>query len=172
MIDSFSYLKSWHNPLLTTTDGVSLERLNADSSSVNFENWQSAAEKYGFATPAQRNSQFRNFQKDPSVSSPFWLEKNSFSPDGDGFEEALLLHYKLEKSGGVANIKIFDSSGNFHKSLSINELLGNEGVVRWQSERPDGIKSPVGIYILVVEIIFPNGSTMRQKLPFALTTQF
>jgi hypothetical protein len=172
IIDSFSYLKSWQNPLLSTTDGVSLERLNPDSSSLSFENWQSASEKSGFATPAQKNSQFHNFRKDPSVSSPFWLEKNSFSPDDDGFEDALLIRYKLEKSGGVANIRIFDSNGRFHKTLSDNELLGIEGVIRWQGERTDGAKAAVGIYILVIDVIFPNGSTTRQRLPFALTTQF
>ena len=62
VLDSFSYNKSWHNPLLATTDGVSLERLNPDSSSSEFKNWQSASEKSGFATPAQKNSQSRIFQ--------------------------------------------------------------------------------------------------------------
>jgi hypothetical protein len=171
-IDKVNYLKSWHNPLLATTDGVSLERLNPNLPSSDSTNWQSASEKSGFATPAQKNSQFRIFQKDPSVSSPFWLEKNTFSPDEDGFEDALLIRYKLEKSGGVANIQVFDSNGRFVKTLSINELLGTEGVIRWQSERTDGIGAKVGIYILVIETVFPNGSTIRQKLPFALTTQF
>jgi hypothetical protein len=172
IIDSFSYLKSWHNPLLATTDGVSLERLNPDSSSSKFENWQSAAEKSGFATPAQKNSQFRNFQRDPSVSSPFWLEKSSFSPDDDGFEDALLIRYKLEKSGGVANIQIFDSNGRFTHTLASNESLDTEGTLRWQGERTDRTEATIGIYILTINVYFPDGSTMNQKLPCALTRQF
>jgi hypothetical protein len=172
VIDSFSYNKSWHNPLLATTEGVSLERINPDLPSSSPSNWQSAAEKKGFATPAQKNSQFRNPKEDPSVSSPFWLEKNSFSPDRDGFEDALLIRYKLEKSGGVANISIFDSNGRLAKVLSINELLGEEGTLRWQGERADNTNALVGIYVLVIEVVFPNGSTVRQKLPCALTTRF
>jgi hypothetical protein len=172
MLDSFSYLKSWHNPLLATTDGVSLERLNPDSSSSKFENWQSAAEKSGFATPAQKNSQFRSFQKDPSVSSPFWLEKNSFSPDEDGFEDALLIRYKLEKSGGVANIQIFDSNGRFTHTLVPNKSLDTEGTLRWQGERTDRTEATIGIYIITINVHFPDGSTMNQKLPCALTRQF
>jgi hypothetical protein len=172
VFDSFSYNKSWHNALLSTTDGVSLERLNQDSSSSEFKNWQSASEKSGFATPSQKNSQSRNFQPTPSVHAPFWLEKSNFSPDDDGFEDALLIHYVLKKSGGMANIRIYDSSGHSTKSLSINELLGTEGVLRWQGERSDGTKASVGIYIMVIDVIFPDGSTTRQKLPCALATQF
>ena len=72
----------------------------------------------------------------------------------------------------MANIKIFDSNGRFAKSLSINELLGTEGVLRWQGERTDGTKAVVGIYILVIDITFSDGMITRQKLPCALTTQF
>jgi Lamin Tail Domain len=172
VLDSFSYEKSWHNPLLATTEGVSLERINPNLPSSSPSNWQSAAEGSNFGTPAQQNSQFRTFKEDPSVSSPFWLEKNSFSPDGDGFEDALLIRYKLEKSGGVANISIFDSNGRLAKSLSTNELLGAEGTLRWQGERADNTEASVGIYILVIDMVYPNGSTTRQKLPCALTTQF
>ena len=108
----------------------------------------------------------------PSVSAPFWLEKNSFSPDDDGFEDALLLHYKWDKAGGLVTIQIFDSNGHAVKSLSVNELLGTEGVLRWQGERNDGTKATVGIYILSITTLFPNGSTMHQKLPCGLTTLF
>ncbi len=172
ILDSFSYEKSWHNPLLATVEGVSLEKINPESKSFEPSSWQSAAEKRGFATPAQKNSQYRDFTPTPSVSAPFWLEKDSFSPDNDGFEDALLVHYKLEKKGGVANIKVFDDHGRFAKSLSVNELLGTEGVIRWQGERTDGTQAVVGIYILVIDITFTDGTTTRQKLPCALTTQF
>jgi hypothetical protein len=172
IIDSFSYQKSWHNPLLATTDGVSLERLSPTDSSTKPTNWQSAAEKSGFATPAQRNSQYRNAPNTPSVSATFWLEKNSFSPDGDGFEDALLIHYKLEKSGGVANIKIFDSAGRFIKSLATNELLAGEGVWQWHGERENTPNATVGIYILDISVLFKDGTSTRQKLPCALTTRF
>jgi hypothetical protein len=158
--------------LLATVEGVSLEKINSDLESFKPSNWQSAAEKSSFATPAQKNSQFRNLEKDPSVSSPFWLEKDSFSPDDDGFEDALLVNYKLDKKGGVANIQVFDGNGRFIKSLAVNELLGAEGLIRWQGERTDGTKAVVGIYILVIDITFSDGTTTRQKLPCALTTQF
>lgn len=172
ILDSFSYEKTWHNPLLATVEGVSLEKINPNSTSSEASSWQSAAEKSSFATPAQKNSQYRDLQEIPSVSAAFWLEKDSFSPDDDGFEDALLIRYKLEKKGGVANIQVFDSNGRFIKSLAVNELLGTEGVLRWQGERADGTKAVVGIYILVLDLTFTDGTTARQKLPCALTTQF
>jgi hypothetical protein len=170
--DNLNYAKSLHNPLLATTDGVSLERTNPFAVSAEPSNWQSAAEKRSFATPAQKNSQYRDLQAPPSVSAAFWLEKDSFSPDDDGFEDALLIRYQLDKKGGVANVQVFDSNGRFVKSLTINELLGTEGVLRWQGERADGTKAVVGIYILVLDLTFSDGTTARQKLPCALTTQF
>jgi Lamin Tail Domain/CHU_C Type IX secretion signal domain len=173
VLDSFTYEKSWHNPLLATSEGVSLEKVNPNLSSSAAYNWQSASERSSFATPAQKNSQYRELQTAPSVvSAPFWVEKNRFSPDDDGFEDVLLVQYKLEKVGGLASIQIFDSQGRFTKSLTDNELLGTEGVIRWQGERTDGTKAPVGIYILVIDMSFSNGSTTRQKLPVALLTQF
>jgi hypothetical protein len=172
IVDSFSYKKSWHNPLLATTDGVSLERIDPLKESSDYTNWQSAAEKSSFATPAQRNSQYRDPQETPSVSTAFRLDKDTFSPDDDGFEDALLIHYKLEKGGGLATVKVFDSNGHLAKILTANELLGTEGVLRWQGERTDGSKATIGVYIMVINVIFPNGLSISQKLPFALTTKF
>jgi hypothetical protein len=172
ILDSFSYDKTWHNPLLATSEGVSLEKINPNLPSTNKTSWQSAAEKSSFATPAQKNSQYRDPQETPSVSTAFRLDKDTFSPDDDGFEDALLIHYKLEKSGGMANIKIFDSNGHLAKTLIANELLGTQGVLRWQGERIDGSKATIGVYIMVINLIFPNGLSMYQKLPFALTTRF
>jgi hypothetical protein len=172
LLDSFSYDKFWHNPLLATSEGVSLEKINPNLSSTNKASWQSAAEKSGFATPAQKNSQYRDPQETPSVSTAFRLDSNTFSPDDDGFEDALLIYYKLEKRGGLATIKIFDSNGRLAKILTANELLGTEGVLRWQGERIDGAKATIGVYIMVINTIFPNGLSTYQKLPFALVTKF
>jgi Lamin Tail Domain len=172
VLDSFSYEKSWHNPLLATSEGVSLEKIHPNVSSTNKSNWQSAAEKSGFATPAHKNSQFRDPQETPSVSTAFWFDKNTFSPDDDGYEDALLIHYKLDKGGGLATVKIFDSNGHLAKVLTTNELLATEGVLRWQGERIDGSKATIGVYIMVINVVFPTGLSTYQKLPFALTTKF
>jgi hypothetical protein len=172
VLDSFSYEKSWHNPLLATSEGVSLEKIHPNSPSSNRTSWQSAAEKSGFATPAQKNSQYRDPQETPSVSTVFRLDKNTFSPDDDGYEDALLIHYKFEKGGGLATVKIFDNNGHLAKILTTNELLGTEGVLRWQGERTDGSKAAIGVYIMVINMIFPSGLSAYQKLPFALTTKF
>ena len=172
VLDSFSYDKSWHNPLLATSEGVSLEKIHPNLSSTNKANWQSAAEKSGFATPAQKNSQFRDPQETPSVSTSFWFDKNTFSPDDDGYEDALLIHYKLDKGGGLATVKIFDSNGRLAKILTANELLGTEGVLRWQGERLDGSKATIGVYIMVINVVFPTGLSTYQKLPFAVITKF
>ncbi|MDZ7879339.1 MAG: lamin tail domain-containing protein [Saprospiraceae bacterium] len=172
ILDYLSYDESWHNPLLASSEGVSLEKTYPNLPSANKINWQSAAEKSSFGTPAYKNSQYRDPQDTPSVSGAFRLDRNTFSPDDDGFEDALLIHYKLEKGGGLATVKIFDSNGHLATILTANEVLATEGVLRWQGERSDGTKASVGVYIMVINTIFPTGSSIYQKLPFALTTKF
>ena len=164
VLDDFNYQKSWHNPLLANTEGVSLERVNPDDSSNVATNWQSAAQTVGYATPAQKNSQYL----DPSVSSEpksvFALEKKSFSPDEDGFEDFLRLNYRFDKAGFTATIRIFDDKGRLVKTLINNTLLSTEGTLKWEGDTDEGLKTRQGIYIIVIEWISPTGKVDRLKL--------
>ena len=130
VLDDFNYQKSWHNPLLANTEGVSLERINPDKPSNQASSWQSAAQTVGFGTPAQRNSQFVPIDT-PSVSKAgqtvFTLEKKTFSPGPDGFEDFLILNYRFDKDGYAASVFIFDDKGKRIKTLVNNELLDTQG---------------------------------------------
>ena len=167
MLDSFNYNKSWHNPLIANTEGVSLEKINSDLPSMQASSWQSAAQTVGFATPAQQNSQFLSIDT-PSVSSPsksiFELEKKSFSPDGDGFDDFLRLNYRFDKAGYSASIRIFDDKGRLIKTLINNELLNTEGFLNWEGDTDEGLKIRIGIYIVFIEWLNPQGQVERMKL--------
>ncbi len=162
-IDSFTYQKSWHNPLLANTEGVSLERIDPSQKSNDKANWQSAAQTVGFATPAQQNSQY-NASKVATSSQVFSLEKKTFSPDGDGFEDFLSLNYHFDKGGYAASIFIFNDKGKLVKKLKDNELLNVEGTIKWEGDTDEGLKIRVGIYILAIEWISPTGQVNREKL--------
>jgi hypothetical protein len=171
MLDSFTYSRTFHNPLLANTEGVSLERIVQDKPTASPSNWQSAAANTGFATPAYQNSQFYS----PSVSKPektvFSYENPSFSPDGDGIQDVFLIQYKVEKEGYMANTYVFDLKGKLIKTLKTNELLALEGQLKWQGDNEEGLIALSGVYIFYAELISPSGETKKWKKAFSLMRQ-
>ena len=169
MIDSFTYLKAFHNPLLANTEGVSLERIFTEKPSTAAANWQSAAASVGYATPAYQNSQ--NYL--PSVSQPenavFSFETPHFSPDGDGFEDVFLMRYKVDKEGYIGNFYIFNIHGTLIKTLKINEILASEGHIKWEGDDEDRRVCLSGTYIFYAELISPTGTKKKWKKAFFLT---
>ena len=166
-LDSFTYNKSWHNPLIANTEGVSLERINPNKPSNDASNWQSAAQTVGYATPGRQNSQYK-LTDSLSISAQskqiFKLEKKTFSPDSDGFDDFLILNYRFDKSGYAASIFIFDDKGRRVKTLINNALLSVEGNIIWQGDTDEGLKVRQGIYIVSIEWVSPMGKVEREKL--------
>ena len=96
--------------------------------------------------------------------SIFALEKKSFSPDEDGFEDFLRLNYRFDKAGYVATIRIFDDKGRLVKTLINNTLLSTEGTLKWEGDTDEGLKTRQGIYIIAIEWISTTGKVDRMKL--------
>jgi hypothetical protein len=164
-IDRVSYREDWQFSLLDNTDGVSLERILPNGPSNKPDNWHSAAESIGFATPGRVNSQFQTVGTSESIS----LQKDVFSPDQDGFEDILVVQYAFEQSGLLAKARIFDDFGREVKLLFSNELMGTTGFFTWDGVNADQAKAPIGIYILLVEVFATDGSViLTKKIAFTL----
>jgi len=160
IIDRFAYTDGMQYPLLNSSDGVSLERINYNRPTDDVTNWHSAAEDVGFATPAYQNSQFSEFT---AVADPISVDPEIFSPDNDGTDDVLNISYALDSPGFTGNITIFDSRGRMIRKLVNNELLGTEGVFTWDGISDDNQKAPIGIYIIYVEIFDLNSNSKRYK---------
>ena len=91
------------------------------------------------------------------------LPNQVFSPDGDGFEDILMIDYNLDALGYVAKVMVFDAQGNFVKTLVDNELFGQTGSLKWDGSREDGQKARIGIYVLHFEVFNPSGIVKRYK---------
>ncbi len=161
IIDAFSYSKAMHHPLLDDENGVSLERLHPDGTTQDAANWHSAAEAAGWATPTYRNSQY--FENQAVGNVFFEIPEPTFSPDGDGYKDFLAINYSVDKPDYLVKVKIFDSEGRFVKSLANNELLGNEGFLRWDGDTDDGNKARIGIYVIALELFNPDGTKRNFK---------
>ncbi len=156
IIDDFDYSEDFHHPLLDDPDGVSLERIRSESNTQNRNNWQSAAATAGFATPTYKNSQSLPLLN--SAEEFFDVPEKKLSPDGDGFQDFLMINYKLDDSGYAAQAKIFDAEGRLVKTLFNNELLSTEGFFRWDGDTDRGDKANIGIYILWIQLFHPDGT--------------
>ncbi len=161
IIDQLEYSADWHHPLLTNKEGVSLERINFNTTTQDPNNWHSAASTVGYATPSQINSQF--LENAASVDDKISFTKNTFSPDDDGFDDFLLINYELDVPDLVANVSIYDANGRLVRLLIRNELLGTSGTLKWDGSTDDQTKARMGIYIVVVELVHPNGQVEQIK---------
>ncbi len=169
-IDAFDYSEKMQYPLLTYTQGVSLERVSADGQTNDANNWHSAAESAGFGTPGYRNSQSVSVNPD-SINGTIDIEPDIFSPDNDGYQDVLHVKYKFETSGNTLTINIFNISGQLIRRLVNNEYTGTDGVVSWDGLKDDGTKAPVGIYVLYIEVFDQQGKVMQWKKTAVLATK-
>jgi hypothetical protein len=166
-LDSFNYSSKLHSPLLDDEEGVSLERLNFELPTNASGNWHSAATSAGSATPGYTNSQL--FSPGTSTGeSIFRLEEAKFSPDGDGFQDVLLLPYQTDKPGYLANIIVFDVNARPVKRLARNESLATEGVLKWDGSTDELLRARIGLYVVWIELFEPNGNKSLQKLSCVL----
>lgn len=161
ILDEFSYNENMHTPLLRNKRGVSLERINPDLPTQYPHNWHSAAETYGFATPAYRNSQFKELTE---IESAFTISSGVFSPDSDGYEDFLDIRYKLDESGYILNIKIFDVHGRLIIRLADNYIAGTEGEIRWNGNDESDHRVSTGPYLILVEYFDTSGNVHSEKI--------
>ncbi len=160
LIDRVNYSPMMYSDLLTTTDGVSLERINPLLSSEDVTNWHSASESCGFATPGYRNSEFLKMDSDKNVVN---LSPSVFTPDNDGKDDVLMIKFTLDSPGYLVNITIFNANGILNRNLVKNRMLSIEDGIIWDGRNDKNQKSPIGIYILSIELIKPEGKVSHLK---------
>ncbi len=168
MIDQFAYSDDMQYALLSSTDGVSLERISFERPAYDPTNWHSAAETVGFATPAYQNSQYGMLTE---PADPVTVEPEVFSPDNDGRDDVLNILCQFAEPGYTCNISIFDDRGREVRQLINNELLGTEATFSWDGLTSENQKAGIGIYIIFVEVFDLNGNTRHFKKTAVLATR-
>lgn len=164
VIDNLVYTNNMHFPLLTSTKGVSLERIDFNRPTADKTNWNSAAEVVGFATPAYRNSQYlqANGGGVVGISNPL------FSPDNDGYNDVLNITYQLDEPGKVANVYVYDAKGRQIRHLVKNEQLPQTGTWSWNGINDVYEKASIGTYVVYIELFNLSGNINKYKLACTL----
>jgi len=160
LIDAITYSEELHFPLLEEVDGVALERLNPESTQ-----WFSAASTDNYGTPGRENSQFMYESKSISTLS---VEPEIFSPDNDGKKDFTSINLKLEKAAKTS-IYIYNKQGHMVNLVCENELVNSNANWIWNGLDSDAYRLPIGIYILVAEMIDGNGKVEVLKEPIIIS---
>lgn len=163
VIDAFAYSQNMQNVLIDNSEGVSLERVNPDDSTQTEANWQSAASTVK-ATPGYKNSQFHasSFKEEKHY---FSLERPTFTPNNDGYNDLLFIHYQLPTDGYAISITAFTPNGHKVVVVCNNQLAGTDGEISWDGRNTNGKLCPFGIYVLFIQAINPqNGTKITDKI--------
>ncbi len=163
-IDRLHFYDDWQYALLSDDDGVSLERVNFNFQTQDENNWNSAAADVHFGTPGYQNSVFGAISNNGSIG----LEYATFSPDGDGFNDLLVVTYATASEGFTGSFKIFNAQGKLVKLLSNNTTLSREGFLTWDGLNEENEQIASGIYIVYAELFDLNGNVSKFKIKCTL----
>jgi hypothetical protein len=166
VLDEFSYSAKMHSPFLADEDGVSLERISLEKPTADCDNWASASASVGYATPGMPNSQTKS---ETEIQDEITSDPQAFSPNGDGYNDELTIHFKLNKPGYIANARIFDAAGRQVKFLVKNQSLAQEGNWLWNGKSESGQKLNIGVYIILVKVFDQAGNTKVFKKTCTIT---
>lgn len=166
-IDSLFYNPSMHSPLISVHQGVSLERQQFSVPANAPGNFRSASTAVGGATPGYENSGGNTGVSEETI----YLNSKTFSPDGDGFEDALEILYRLPESGFMISVSVYSDGGQLVRRLVRNQSVGTQGTLVWDGRSDTGRLLPVGIYVAIIDLYHPSGESRRYRRSFVLAAK-
>ncbi len=166
-VDEVVYSEDYHHWLLPDVKGVSLERIDVRKPALTGENWASAAETAGYATPGYENSHCREAGKTAGPAY-FVLDPPLVTPDNDGRNDFTYVRWDGRLSGFMCSMTIYDERGRKIKTLCHQSLLGAGGEIRYDATDASGRVLRPGLYVLCVDLIRPDRKRKRLRYPLAV----
>lgn len=164
VVQRLDYQPSMHDPLIHNPAGVALERKRFDAPCRDADNWASASALAGYGTPTYANSQLSRAVGDHD----FQFSTTLLSPDGDGYQDELVITYTLARGDLHATILIHDACGNRVRSLAPNASLGTHGEIIWDGRDDSGHPLPAGRYLLSLTLFDTHGSQHELRRPITV----
>lgn len=158
-VDRLDYGPAMQSRLLRNKAGVAIERRSALRATNEEGNWFSASSTCGYGTPGYANSQSTEFLAEESA---FVFSSALLSPDGDGYEDALAIDYRMEEGSLTARVDVYDGHGVAVRRLLNGGLLGTHGRMEWDGRDEEGRLAAQGQY--VVQIILYDTAGTRQLI--------
>ncbi|MGA9121653.1 MAG: lamin tail domain-containing protein, partial [Bacteroidota bacterium] len=156
IIDSVPYRSEWHNPAVVNTTGRSLERIGPMMPSTEARSWTTCTAREG-GTPGRTNSAFAS---SPPLAPGIQCLPNPFSPDGDGVDDVTVVRYAIPLSVSTLSIFVYDITGKRIRRISDHDAGVSYGAAVWDGRRDDGVRAPLGLYIVLLQAAANNGETL------------
>lgn len=143
MLDSLCYETYWHSTFLSSTENVSLEKIDLEYPTCVDKSWGSAAETANFATPGYLNSQSLTL----NASQGF---KPSFSPNNDGYNDIWEYTMAFSNSENTIDAFIYNLDGFKVYTFSNGLSVGTSHTFIWHGMNDAGEPLPKGTYIITI----------------------
>lgn len=151
VLDELNYADDMQSPSVVNSRGVALERISPMLPTDDTSNWASASFAENYGTPARRNSQYSATTS--TADKHYWLDYETFTPDGDGYRDLLTVNYKLPESGYSISATIYTPTGLRVKTLANNLPAGTSGMLLWDGRNDTDALCEVGIYVVRIEAV-------------------
>lgn len=141
-IDSLTYTEDWR-----MVEGRAMEKFRPTDASEDPLHWSIYVGE-GYHSAGDTNSVYFEVLPDQGKIT---VTPNPFSPNGDGIDDRLSIHYSFPFAQVTLRIGIFDMAGRRIATPIWNRPVGQNGTIYWDGNRIDGSPARVGIYIIQVE---------------------
>ncbi|MEJ7766257.1 MAG: lamin tail domain-containing protein [Chitinophagaceae bacterium] len=159
-IDALSYDEKWQFKLIDNNEGVALERVDYNKPTQDAMNWHSASTDAGYGTPTYLNSQYHAAKQ---VDGLVTISPAVFSPDNNGHEDFVTIHYQFPEPGYTCNITVYDVNGRAARFLCRNAICGIKGYFRWDGLDEKNTRLNIGPYVIVTEVFSLAGKVKKFK---------
>lgn len=161
IVDICSYSNSMHSPLTRNMSNVSLERIYPGIPSSDVNNWASASELYGYATPTARNSQYR--VPTAPIEEHFKVTTRVFSPSSVDKPGCAVISSCLSNGSWHATLQVYSPGGYLIATPYNNALMPTSGELTWNGLDDSGVLQSPGTYIVYISAWQTEGKTSHFK---------
>ena len=153
-----------HFALLNNTEGVSLERISSIYPGSEAANWHSAASASNYGTPTLQNSQHKTAA---TLSGNIKISPEVLSPNNDGTDDVLSLHYSFKENGNLLTVNLFNMAGVLLGKIVNNVLCGTSGTLHWNGSI-NNKQLQNGLYILLIDVLGKTGKSIKTRKILAI----
>ncbi len=169
LLDSMYYDNSMQSNLLAVKRGVALERISMEESSMDANNWASASELYGYATPGFVNSCAKdadtpaeNTEAQELPDEAVSIENRLMRP-GDSDGEFNITFNFDRPIDPLLSVTVYDSNGREVRCIASEIMAFRGSNVVWDGRDRHGSLCKSGIYVVLIKAVDDTGWSFTRK---------